>query len=84
VDATLNMNPICIENKAQKPLAKVREAEHCPGYVFTEYSQTDGFCRRSILESKHKIVLHRPVEPARVIGNIGTGRHFSGKRVIEA
>jgi hypothetical protein len=35
----------------------------------TEYSQTDRFSRRSIVESTHWMVLRRPSEPAAVIGN---------------
>jgi hypothetical protein len=36
----------------------------------TEYSQTDRFSRGSIVESKHWVVLHRPVELAAFIRHL--------------
>jgi len=39
-----------------------------------EYSQTNGFSRGSIGESIDRVVLHRPVELARVIGDCPTTR----------
>jgi hypothetical protein len=36
------------------------------------------FSRKSIAESTYGMVLHRPVELARVTGNLGTGTHFTG------
>jgi hypothetical protein len=41
-----------------------------------EYSQTDGFFRGSIAESTHWMVLHRPVELARLTGHWDLGRFY--------
>jgi hypothetical protein len=47
----------------------------------TEYSQTDRFSRGSIVESNHWAVLHRPVELARITGQVRSHTHFSGDAV---
>jgi len=36
----------------------------------TEYIQTEGFPAGIIVESMHWIVLHRPLEPAALIGKV--------------
>jgi hypothetical protein len=55
------------------------QPERCPGYGLTEYSQTDGSSAGVIVESMHWMVLHRPVELARVIGNLKRSREETQK-----
>jgi hypothetical protein len=57
-----------------KSLAMARAVrERCPGKVLAEYSQTDS-SRRSIAESTHWMVLHRPVALAQVTGDLDSDR----------
>jgi hypothetical protein len=63
-----------------KSLAKVRSAGTLPWLGFDRV-QTDRFSRGSIVESTPWMVLHRPVELARITGNLGTGTGLSGLRL---
>ena len=51
VDATLNSNPLYIENKSLKPLARLHQPKRDPGQFLTEYSETDRFSKGSIVGS---------------------------------
>lgn len=64
------LEPTLHGKQKPKPLATLDQSEPYPGKDLTEYRQTDGFFRGSTVKSTHWMVLHRPVEPAALTGEV--------------
>jgi hypothetical protein len=56
------------EKQRLKPLARLGQPERCTGKVLIERDPTDWLLRGTLLESMLWMVLHRPFEPALLIG----------------